>query len=98
MGTAGKLAISERLEKLEAALREYYGAINELEMGLKTKIPQRPKSLVEYERCKALGLPLAEGGVLNQPYIWLQEIAVIIEQETLFEMLRKRSRGTPEAL
>lgn len=92
MGSKGGVVLSERLNKLEAALREYYGAINELRMGLNTKVPPKPPALVQYERCQALGIPLVAGGVIDQPYEWLQEIAVIIEQKTLFELLEKRQR------
>lgn len=93
----GGLELSERLRSLEAALRDYYGALNEMKMGLHVKIPPKPKPLVEYERCQALGLPLVEGGVVGQPYIWLQEIAVIIEQKELFELLEKRQIQQSEA-
>lgn len=89
----GGVVLKERLDKLETALQNYYGALNEIRMGLKPKSPPvKPKSLVEYERCKDLGLPLVEGGVLDQPYIWLQEIAIIIEQKQLFELLAKRQQ------
>lgn len=93
----GGIELSERLKKLEATLRDYYGALNEMRMGLNAKIPPKPKSLVEYERCQALGLPLVQGGVAGQPYIWLQEIAVIIEQKELFELLEQRQRQQSEA-
>ena len=85
--------LSEILTELEAALREYYGAINELKAGLKVKMPPKPKPLIEYERCQALGLPLTEGSVMNQPYIWLQQIAVIIDQEMLFKLLEEQQRS-----
>lgn len=92
MVTKGGIELSERLKKLEAALRDYYGALNEIKMGLATRIPPKPKTLVEYERCQELGLPLVAGGIKGQPYIWLQEIAVIIEQKQLFELMEKRQR------
>lgn len=92
MGTKGGLILSERLKKLEVALREYYGAISELQMGLNVKIPPKPNALVQYERCQALGIPLVDGGVIDQPYEWLQELAVIIEQKTMFELLQKRQQ------
>jgi len=92
VGTAGGIILSEKLNELEAALREYYGAINEIRMGLRAKVPKKPDALVMHEKCKALGIPLVEGGVMNQPYIWLQELAVIIEQETLFALLEQKQR------
>lgn len=91
MGSPG-VELSERLEVLESSLREYFGALNELKMGLNVKIPPKPRSLVLYEQCQDLGLPLVDGGVMSQPYIWLQEVATIIEQKTLFELLEKRQQ------
>lgn len=96
MGPTG-VELSERLEVLESSLREYYGALNEVKMGLKAKMPPKPKALITYEQCLDLGLPLADGGVLNQPYIWLQEVATIIEQKTLFEILEKRQQEQSNA-
>ena len=85
MGSAGGIILSERLKELEAALGEYYGALNELKMGLKPKkMPSKPQALLEYQRCKALGIPLVSGGVRDQPHVWLQELAVILNQEELW--------------
>lgn len=84
--------ISEGLERLETALRDYYGALNEIKMGLRSNIPDKPEALVFYERCRVLGLPLVAGGVLDQPYIWLQELAIVIEQVDLFTILENRSQ------
>ena len=92
MGTKGGLILSEKLKELERALGEYYGAINEIKMKIRAKMPPKPEALVTYEKCKALGIPLVEGGVMNQPYIWLQELAVVIDQETLFDLIEKRQQ------
>lgn len=90
MGSFG-VELSERLKELESALREYFGALNEIKMGLTVKnMPPKPQALTWYERCKVLGIPLVSGGVSDQPYIWLQELAVVIEQKTFFELLEKR--------
>lgn len=96
MGPAGGVELSEHLDELEAGLREYYGAINEIRMGLNAQLPPKPQALVYYETCKALGLPLVDCGVMGQPYIWLQEVAVITEQEMLFKLLEERQRNMSE--
>lgn len=92
MVTPGGIILSKRLSDLEAALRDYLGALNEIKMGIRNKMPPKPKPLVEYERCKELGLPLVAGGISDQPYIWLQEVAVIIEQQTLFRLIEESQR------
>ncbi|MGC9423767.1 hypothetical protein [Vibrio sp.] len=60
-------------------------------------MPPRPKALVDFERCQDLNLPLVDGGVMAQPYIWLQEVATIIEQKALFEALRKKNEEQSNA-
>lgn len=37
-----------------------------------------PESLVRYLQRKEIGIPYVDGGVLDQPYIWMQEDGVII--------------------
>lgn len=51
-----------------------------------------PDILIKYKRCRELGLPLVSGGVMNQPYLWLQEVAAITEQEALFKALEEKQR------
>lgn len=54
-------------------------------MGLSgVKVPPKPEALVLWQQCKALGLPLVSGGLVDQPHIWLIEIAVLLEEEELF--------------
>lgn len=93
MERAGGIAVSELLSNLEADLRDYYGALNEIKMGLKAKLPPKPEALIRYEQCQALGLPLVSGGVIDQPYLWLQELAVVIEQDNLFRILEARNKA-----
>lgn len=52
-------------------------------------MPKKPDVLVAYERCQELNLPMTSGGVMNQPHIWLQEIAVAIDEKSRFEFLEK---------
>jgi hypothetical protein len=55
--------------------------------AMSTKVPEKPEALVRYQQCKLLGLQLVEGGLLDQPHIWLQEVAVVAETEALYNML-----------
>ena len=83
--------IAEGLDKLETALHDYHGAINQLAEGLNvTEPPEKPEALALWEQCQALGLPLISGGVIEQPTIWLQEVSVIVEVNTLYDAIRAR--------
>lgn len=92
--SAGGSKLEEGLQALQVALQDYYGALNELAMGhpgMNVKIPEKPEALVLYQQCEKLGLPLVSGGLMAQPFIWLQEVAVIVDTKTLYEALSKNS-------
>lgn len=75
------------LEKLEVELDEYYGTINEIRMGVNIPPKPKPVPLQLYEMTKELGVPLVDGGVLDQPHIWLLMIGVIRSRESLWRTL-----------
>lgn len=50
------------------------------------KVPDKPNSLRRLEQCQALGTNLVEGGLLNQPHLWLLEVAVIKEVQTIYQL------------
>lgn len=88
--SAGGRTLEERLNELQVALQDYFGALNELAMGhpgLSVKVPEKPEALVLYQQCEKLGLPLVSGGLMDQPHIWLQEVAVIVDTKNLYEAL-----------
>lgn len=41
------------------------------------KVPPKPDELVVYELLQKLNLPLAAGGLLDQPHIWILQYEVI---------------------
>jgi len=93
----GGSLLTEKLEELQNYLYNYLGSINELKLGgglTGVKIPDKPEALLREEQCQALGLPLVAGGVMDQPYIWMQELAVIRDAVALFEALEKRNQQT----
>jgi hypothetical protein len=61
-------------------LLDYYGQGNEIRANIKINpedVIEKPEALVRYEQSKDLGIPYVAGGVLDQPYIWMQEHGVI---------------------
>lgn len=86
----GKKVVEGGLRRLREELQDYFGALNELQAGIKgTKIPDQPEALKKWRQCQTLGLPLCSGGVMDQPHIWLMEIAVVIEMQQLFAALER---------
>lgn len=92
--SAGGRVLEERLKELETALHNYYGALNEAALGhpgLKVEIPEKPEALVLYHQCRTLGIQIVDGGLINQPHIWLQEVALVSNIEALYESLRQKA-------
>lgn len=85
----GGSKLEGELQDLRKELENYFGFMNEVRMGLTTKIPEPPEALVRWHQCQTTGLPLVAGGLLDQPHIWLRELAVVIEISTLFERINR---------
>jgi len=62
-------------------------------MNLRAEVPDKPTALVYAQQCVQLGLPLIDGAVLDQPYIWMMEYKICLDTEALFEAIRKTSEG-----
>ncbi len=55
----------------------------------------KPISLIFYEMTVELGIPLVDGGIMDQPYIWLQMIGVIKHRESLWRTLTENAKSPP---
>lgn len=90
------------LGRLENEILEYHGYLNEKKAGLIQNIPvQEPVEMIRYKQVRAMGIPLVEGGVMDQPHIWLLQYAVCKNMEDLFAALEKsnaikENQGRPE--
>jgi len=92
----GGSTLAEKLDELRNYLLDYYGSLNEyLTSGNLTNvvIPEKPEALLRDEQCQALGLPLVAGGVLDQPYIWMQELGIIREIQAIFRALEEKNKA-----
>lgn len=83
--------MGERLQELREALINYYGYLNEIQMMAQIgqvstpKQVEKPEALKLWQQCQALGLPIVAGGLMDQPYIWLMEIAIVREVEIVMQ-------------
>jgi hypothetical protein len=86
----GKLVLQRDLEALQSELENYFGQQNELLNGLtiEDEVIEKPVELIRYEMVKAFGLPVWEGGLADQPHIWLLQYKIIDTVVRLFESLR----------
>jgi len=85
----GNLELSRRLEELEQELQNYFGAIAEVRANVRTTVPDKPEALLLTEQCQELGLPLVQGGVEDQPYIWIREYRLCVQTKALFDAINK---------
>ena len=79
------------LEKLTDEIDEYFGALNELKLGIRkiSQVPPPPYIFLLYMQTKEMGVPLVEGGLQDQPYIWLDQYATCLVAEQQWEMLNQ---------
>lgn len=87
------MSLLERLNKLQSVLENYFAAINEQSMGhpgLHAKPPEKPEALILYQQMEVLHIPVWDGGLMDQPYILMQEFAVVNNVKNLFEAIRIR--------
>ena len=64
------------MEELKTILWDYYGQLNELRLNIKIKPEDRvwkPEALIRYDQARDLGIPYVAGGLMDQPYYWMQE-------------------------
>jgi hypothetical protein len=92
----GGSAVEGKLEELRVALYDYYGGLEEIKANARSKPPEMPEALIIYKQCEALGLPLAEGGLLDQPHIWLLEVGVIKQVTDIFEVVNAAPIEQPQ--
>jgi len=50
-------------------------------------LPEKPEALILYEQTKELGIPLVEGGVVDQPHIWMEQYAVCAMRTKMWDAL-----------
>ena len=58
------------------------------------EIPEKPEALLLWEKCQAIGVPLMSGGLVDQPHIWLEELAVIISTQRQFDVAMRGQNGS----
>ena len=83
----GGRKIEGGLEELKEAMLDYHGSINEQAAGLTVRSPEKPEALILWEQCEVLGTGIYDGGALDQPVIFMQEVAVIMQTSALFAAL-----------
>lgn len=83
------------MKDLESRLANYLGMLNQIKAGLKIR-PQDaveiPPELRKYRQMKQTGLPLWEGGLQDQPHIWLEMLGVIESVVRTFDDLGRSNR------
>jgi hypothetical protein len=90
VGIGGSL-VRENINKIRDEIREYYGLLNEVRLGARSKPPERPGYLAAYGMYKKFNtLPYA-GGLADQPYLWTIEYMVIETEVEFMELLAAQS-------
>jgi hypothetical protein len=89
----GVEVLSEKLAELRQELDSYFGMLAQFKEGIHPKvIIEKPIALIYLEQIQMLGIPLVEGGVLDQPYIFMQEMAVCAEVVAIYAAQEKANK------
>lgn len=91
---SGGRELGEILDSLQVDVANYLGMLNQLAAGLRLAVEERyemPPELRLYYQMESTHLPLWEGGLLDQPHIWLQMLGVLRSTVDTFEALRKQN-------
>lgn len=82
------------MQKLADEIDEYRGGLNEVRLGARSvnKLPDKPEALILYEQIKEMGIPLVDGGIVDQPHIFMEQYAVCSTRTKLWDMLDRRAQ------
>ena len=89
----GGAELSRRFEILRKALEDYYGALAQRANGLNVEIPEKPVILVYLDQFLITNKLLNDGGLGDQPYIFMQEFKIAYDREKLHKMLTVKSKA-----
>jgi len=93
----GGRLIGEALENLKIELDEYYAKLNEIKNNsIKSlydniEIPEPPEALLLYDMCNDMHIPLVDGGLLDQPHIWLLEYGICLKRKQIWKTVNNNN-------
>lgn len=88
--------LSPIIQDLSDRLDEYFGALNEYIMGARSSpsdLPPKPPELILYEQTTRMGVQVCAGGIIDQPYIWMEQWAVCDIKSRVWEATKPKPRS-----
>ena len=93
VGTGGGSAIEQGTNDLRDAIHEYFGQLNEVKLGIHRKIPIKPDALDNWDYYNKFKLPFVNGGILDQPYLLMNEMEVASEELANIKLMQDAANG-----
>lgn len=93
---SGGRGLGEILEDLQVDVANYLGMLNQLAAGLRLSVEERyemPPELRKFYQMEATHLSVWEGGLEDQPHIWLLMLGVLSNTVKTFEALRDQQNA-----
>lgn len=90
----------ERIAAIRAEVDEYYGAMNEIQMGVRSpnKAPVAPDIVQTYRYLMKYRIPIVAGGLVDQPYLTSLYLEAAGSEIELMEHLRDLgAKGSADA-
>jgi hypothetical protein len=96
----GGSLLAEAVDGLQVDVANYLGMLNQLAAGLRLAPEERyemPPELRKYYQMQETGLAIWEGGLDDQPHIWLQMLGVLSSTVKTFEALRDQQNANNQS-
>jgi len=87
----GGSRLARALSDLTDALGDYYGQLNEVRLGLSDQLPSKPEAMVLHDQMQEFGIPIVDGGLLDQPFIFMMEYHTVRNMKQQMELVNKSS-------
>lgn len=93
MGTTGGKDLADYLQGIRDEIAEFFGSLEDIATGIKAPSDiYKPEVLIQYEQCKSMGIPLVAGGLVDQPYIWLELWAICEQEQEIFQAIHEANK------
>ena len=91
METKGGRILGGKLDKLRDEIGNYFGTANERAQGLNPEKVEKPEAFRLYEQINAMGTPLVQGGIRDQPHIFMMEYRICEDEAIIWNRILKAS-------
>lgn len=88
----GGAKLNQKFSELRTALEDYYGALAQILNNIQVEVPDKPIICVYVDQFMVTNKLYNDGGLGDQPYIFMQEFKIAYDRMKLHERLSNRNK------